>query len=588
MAKSNLNQSMSGIMKIITPTTMLLLLLNLGGLSQVQAQQISDEERMKWWTDARFGMFIHWGIYSVPAGFYKGEPQRNSAEWIMNRAKIPVAEYARFAELFNPTLFNAEEFVGLAKKAGMKYMVITAKHHDGFSMFDSKCNPFNVVDATPFGRDVMKELADECARQGIKFGFYYSQAQDWSHPGGMGNNWDKTMQRVSSDAYVLEKALPEVNQLLTDYGDIAIFWWDTPRQMSKEVVDSLYRVTTDLQPAIITNDRLGDEYPGDHKTYERNMPRKKPEDRYWELCQPISGSWGYRSDDQNFKSLETLIGNLVNAASMGGNYLLNVSPTSLGTLSPKAVERLEGIGKWMDKNSEAIYGTQPSPCNKVDWGYITMRNETNKTKLYLHVFDWEAGEIVVPVRNKSAKAYSLTSNSRRFRTKPGEEGLTVELSGKAPDEINSVIVLELNDAPDAIPAKPFGPDENGVIAFITESAEFENLHGMGVKYNSSKDCIGSWVNEHERVYWTFAIENAAKFQVTAKTASLDDSEMTIEVNGQTKTVKVPATGDYGNFKTLQIGDFKINEPGSYKITFKPVEGNWQPVNLKDVVMTPIN
>lgn len=573
--------------KTITTITILILLLNMGGFNQVKAQQISDEERMEWWTDARFGMFIHWGIYSVPAGFYKGKPQKNSAEWIMNRGQIPVAEYAKFAELFNPTLFDAKEFVGLAKEAGMKYMVITAKHHDGFAMFHSKCNPFNVVDATPFGRDVMKELADECAKQGIKFGFYYSQAQDWSHPGGLGNNWDKTMQRVSSDAYVMEKALPEVNQLLTDYGDIAIFWWDTPREMSKEVVDSLFYVTTDLQPAIITNDRLGDEYPGDHKTYERHMPKKKPEDKYWELCQPVSGSWGYRSDDQNFKSLETLIGNLANAASLGGNYLLNVSPTCLGTLSPKAVERMKGIGAWMELNSEAIYGTEASPCSKVDWGYITMKQADGKTKLYLHVFDWEAGIITVPIRNKSVKATLLTSSSKKYKTKSGEEGLTVQLSGSAPDDINSVIVLELAQAPDAIPPKPFGQDENGVVAFMTESAEFENMHGLGVKYNSSKDCVGSWTNEHERVYWTFAIENPAAFQVSAKIAGLKESEFEVELNGQKQTVKIPETGDYGNFKSLEIGSFEIKEPGNYKITFKPVQGNWNPVNLKDVVMTPI-
>jgi len=573
--------------RLLSTLTILVLLVTVCCVKQTNAQQISDEERMEWWTDARFGMFIHWGIYSVPAGFYKGEPQKNSAEWIMNRGQIPVAEYAKFAELFNPTLFDAKEFVGLAKQAGMKYMVITAKHHDGFSMFDSECNPFNVVDATPFGRDVMKELADECAKQGIKFGFYYSQAQDWSHPGGLGNNWDKTMQRVSSDAYVMEKALPEVNQLLSDYGDIAIFWWDTPRAMSKEVVDSLYHVTTALQPAIITNDRLGADYPGDHKTYERHMPKKKPEDKYWELCQPISGSWGYRADDQDFKSLETLLRNLADASSMGGNYLLNVSPTCLGTLAPTAVERLKGVGEWMSKNSEAIYGTEASPCNKVDWGYITMKKVGSKTKLYLHVFDWDAGKIVVPIRNKSGKAWLLTNNRKTFRTKSTDDGLAVQLSGEAPDAINSVVVLELTDAPDAIPPKAFGQNENGAVVFVNESAEFENLQGFGIKYNSSKDCVGSWKHEQERAYWNFAIEKPATFHVTAKIAGPDDSEFTVEVNGQSKTVKIPATGDYDVFETLEIGTFDIKEKGDYKITFKPVIGKWRAVNLKDVVMTPV-
>lgn len=573
-------------MKMSLKNAVVIAAIILSGTLSAQAQSISDEKRMEWWTEARFGMFIHWGIYSVPAGFYKGEPQKNSAEWIMNRGSIPVAEYAKFAELFNPTLFDPKTFVGLAKEAGMKYIVITAKHHDGFSMFDSKCNPFNVVDATPFKRDVMKELADECAKQGIKFGFYYSQAQDWSHPGGMGNTWDKTMQRVSSDSYVKEKALPEVNQLLTDYGDIAIFWWDTPRAMSKEVVDSLYNITTALQPAIITNDRLGENYPGDHKTYERNMPKNKPGDKYWELCQPISGSWGYRSDDQNFQSLEKLLRNLADASSMGGNYLLNVSPTSLGTLAPTAVDRLKGVGAWMDRNSESIYGTEASPCSKVDWGYITMKKAGNKTRLYLHVFDWKAdNEILVPIRNKTQKAYLLTNNKKTFVTKTGVEGLSIKLSGSAPDAINSVLVLELAEAPIAIPAKPFGQNKDGIVVFITESAEFENLQGFGIKYNSSKDCIGSWTNEQERVYWTFVVEKPGVFHANAKVASELQSEVTVELAGQAKKVTIPASGGYDIFDTIEIGSFNIEKPGEYNIVFRPVLGKWNSINLKDVQLS---
>lgn len=575
-------------MKKLAVLIVLFALLFNSGYAQTQSKQITDEERMEWWTDARFGMFIHWGIYSVPAGFYKGEAQTNSAEWIMNKGKIPLHEYEKFADLFNPTQFNPETFVGLAKEAGMKYMVITAKHHDGFAMFDSECNPFNIVDATPFKRDVIKELADECAKQGLKFGFYYSQAQDWSHPGGMGNNWDKKMQRVSTDVYVKEKALPEVRQLLTDYGKIAIFWWDTPRKMSKEVIDSLYHITTDLQPAIITNDRLGDEYPGDHKTYERHLPKNMPEGTYWEICQPISGSWGYRSDDQNFKSVPQLIRNLADASSMGGNYLLNVSPTCLGTLAPTAVEHLHAVGAWMKVNSEAIYETEASPCGKPDWGYITMKNENGKAKLYLQVFDWPAdGKLVVPVKNKAKKAYLLANSSKIFSTKSSDEGLTVVLKGDAPDAINSVVVVELTGSPDAIAPKAFGQNKDGAVVFVTESAEFENLQGFGIKYNSSKDCVGSWKNVQERVYWTFAIEKPGTFNVTASIAGTDDSEFTVEVNGQTKSVKIPTTGSYENFKPLEIGSFEINEPGNYKITFKPVAGKWQAVNLKDVVMTPV-
>ena len=207
------------------------------------------DERLAWWRDARFGMFVHWGVYSTVGGEYNGKKLPNSAEWMMARGKIPIAEYEKYAAQFNPTDFDAEKFVGLAKEAGMKYIVITAKHHDGFAMFDSNAGPYNVVDASPFGRDIMKELADECQKQGIKFGFYYSQAQDWHHPGGFGNSWDKTIKRVSSDKYVFEKAVPEVKQLLTDYGPIGIFWWDTPRKMSPEAFDALHSLTK-LQPDV--------------------------------------------------------------------------------------------------------------------------------------------------------------------------------------------------------------------------------------------------------------------------------------------------------------------------------------------------
>ncbi len=192
----------------------------------------------------------------------------------------------------------------------MKYLVITAKHHDGFSMFDSKCSNHDVVDATPFKRDIMKELAEECQKQDIKFGFYYSQAQDWHHPGGHGNNWDKTINRVSTDEYVREKAVPEVRQLLTDYGPIGIFWWDTPRKMSQKSFDALHSLTK-LQPNVITNDRLGEGYRGDYKTFERNIPQQAPIGEDWEVCMPISGSWGYKKGDNDFKSTRRRLVTLV-------------------------------------------------------------------------------------------------------------------------------------------------------------------------------------------------------------------------------------------------------------------------------------
>ncbi len=553
-----------------------------------EVKQITDEERMQWWEEARFGMFIHWGIYTKLAGFYNGKSQPNSAEWIMNRGKIPIAEYEKLANDFNPTKFNAKAFVSLAKQAGMKYMVITAKHHDGFSMFDSKASDYNIVDATPFNRDILKELAAECKKQHIKFGFYYSQAQDWHHPGGMGNNWDNTIKRVSSDEYVYEKALPEVKQLLTEYGDIAIFWWDTPREMTKEVVDSLYNITTALQPNIITNDRLGKDYPGDHKTFERHGPRYKPEEKYWELCQPISGSWGYRSDDDNFKSTSTLIRNLIDQSSKGGNYLLNVSPTHEGTLKPEAIERLKAIGAWMNINSESIYGTQASPTTEVpDWGRITMKTVNNKGVLYLHVYDWKDNS-ALPIRliNEVESCYLLTDPSRTFKTTTDDKGINVMLKGKAQDSVATVVVLKLKEMPNALPQRILGQDENGIVILPAFRAQYENLQGPGAQYDERKDCIGEWESETARVYWKFSINKPKLFNISAEFSGKEDTEITVSLNGISKTIKIPETGDYKKFRKVELGSFDINKPGDYEVSIMPVADKWNAINMRDVVLLP--
>ncbi|WP_345027334.1 alpha-L-fucosidase [Flavivirga jejuensis] len=552
-------------------------------------KQITDEERMAWWQDARFGMFIHWGIYTVPAGFYKGKAQTNSAEWIMNKGKIPIAEYEMFASQFNPTKFNAEAFVTLAKQAGMKYMIITAKHHDGFSMFDSKATDYNIVDATPFKRDILKELAKACQEQGLKFGFYYSQAQDWHHPGGLGNNWDDSLKRVSSDAYVYEKALPEVKQLLTEYGSISNFWWDTPREMTKSVVDSLHHITTALQPGIITNDRLGDDYPGDHKTFERNGPKYQPEAKYWELCQPISGSWGYRSDDTKFKSISTLIRNLIDQSSKGGNYLLNVSPTNEGTLKQEAIERMKAIGAWMDKNSEAIYGTQASPTNtEPKWGRITMKTVDKKVLLYLHVYNWEDGaSLPIRLKNKVKACYLLTDKNRTFKTETFDQGIQVKLTGKAPDSTASVIVLKLKGMPNALPRKALGQDETGIVNLSAYRAQYENLQGPGALYKEKWDCISNWNSETARVYWTFNIDKPGNFQLLSEYSGKDATEIAVSFNGETKTIKIPASGNPKRFKKMELGNFIITKAGKYEVSLMPVAGKWKPINLKEMNVQPI-
>ena len=543
-------------------------------------------ERLEWWNSARFGMFVHWGVYSATGGEFRGRMPTNSAEWMMNKARISIADYkTENVDKFNPSKFDARAFVSLAKDAGMKYLVITAKHHDGFSMFHSKCSSYNVVDATPFKRDIMKELADACQEQGIRFGFYYSQAQDWHHPGGFGNTWDKSIQRVSNDVYVREKAVPEVRQLLTEYGPIAIFWWDTPRRMSRESFDSLHSLTK-LQPAIITNDRLGEDYPGDYKTFERNIPKQAPALQDWEVCMPISGSWGYKKSDTKFKSTTTLIRNLVDIASKGGNYLLNVSPTGDGTLLPEAVERLEAIGQWMKTNSESIYDTTASPFSKLTWGRCTKKKMAGGTVLYLHVFDWpENGELLVPgLKNKVEQAY-LLADQTELETRRQDTGTVVSVPKQAPDDIDSVVVMKVVGTLDIETNLPM-PNEDGILLLSADSAFIHNNEGSRqarVQNHEGISNIGYWTDPEAWVEWTFRVDRPGQFEIHAELAvEQEKSRFRITHPGQQESVTVFSTGSYQSYVKKSLGTMRMDQAGTYTLSIKPEKDGWQPINLRQL------
>ena len=412
---------------------------------------VTREQRMKWWREARFGMFIHWGVYSVPAGVWDGtNVQRSGSEWIMNRGRISMADYEKLPAQFNPVKFNAEEWVSIAKNAGMKYIVITAKHHDGFAMFHSQASAFNIYDATPIHRDPLKELADACAKAGIKLGFYYSQAQDWNHPGGAaaGGHWDPA-QAGDMDKFIETVDIPQVKELLSNYGKVAVIWWDTPVGMTPERAEKLLPLLK-MQPDIISNNRLDSKkITGDYGTPENKIPTNSLA-MDWETCMTMNHTWGYRAADNNWKSAETLVRNLVDIASKGGNFLLNVGPTSEGLIPEPSVERLKEVGAWMKVNGNAIYGTTKSPlAAQPAWGHVTQKGD----KLYLHVFDWPAdGKILVPgLKTQVAKAQLLKSGllgwHKKLPAANGDDGVTISVPKNAPDKISSTIVLKLKDAP---------------------------------------------------------------------------------------------------------------------------------------------
>jgi alpha-L-fucosidase len=403
------------------------------------------QDKMEWWRDARFGMFIHWGIYSVPAGLYQGREISGIGEWIMNNGKIPVAEYEKYADQFNPVDFNADEWVKLAKEVGMKYIVITSKHHDGFAMFHSKASPYNVVDATPFKCDVIAEMSAACKKYGIAFGLYYSQAQDWHAPGGsaIGGHWDKA-QDGDMDKYLDEIAVPQVKEILGNYGEIKILWWDTPEGMTPERAAKFMPIVQQ-HPDLIYNNRLGGGVEGDLETPEQYIPATGIPGKNWESCMTMNDTWGYKTNDHNWKSAKTLVRNLSDIASKGGNYLLNVGPTSLGLIPDASVERLKEMGAWMKINRESIYGTSASPFKKLEWGRCTHKAEGGKEFLYLHVFDFpDDGILTIPgLAGEIYKAYPLSNKKEKLQVNANGNNPEIDLTHVARDSFATVIVVEV-------------------------------------------------------------------------------------------------------------------------------------------------
>jgi alpha-L-fucosidase len=452
--------------KVIVASVMVWM--SLAGAAQAPAPKPPDQakqKRLEWFRDAKYGMFIHWGLYAIPGGEWQGRRCLGLGEWVMNRCQVPVKDYEKLAAQFNPVKFDADAWVQLAQDAGMKYMVITSKHHDGFAMFKSAASPYNVADATPYKRDILAQLADACARHGMRLGFYYSQSQDWHEPGGAGNTWDfgpdtapdgKTELKKYDD-YLRGKAEPQVKELLTNYGPVALIWFDTPRMMTPERGQRFADIVRSLQPSTLIDGRLGAE--GDYRSTGDNVIPSEASAEAWETPATINDTWGFRKDDTNWKSPGQVAFKLVDIVSKGGNYLLNVGPTPEGIIPPASADVLRTVGRWLHANGDAIYGAGPSPFGdefgewtsreakdvrgqKLFLPHTEWRVTTKPGRLYITFFSEPRAPFEIPaMRNAVVRAYRLADKAPvALKTENGRTSFTLERPML--DPMATVVVVE--------------------------------------------------------------------------------------------------------------------------------------------------
>jgi alpha-L-fucosidase len=483
-----------------------------------QRKICSDEERIRWFREAKFGMFIHWGVYAQLAGSWQGKEIPGIGEQIMRFGKIPLAEYRKIPTQFNPVNFNADTWVKIAHDAGMRYIVITAKHHDGFAMYHSRCSPYNIIDATPFKRDPMKELAEACKKYGLKLCFYYSHKQDWEDLDGYTNegHWDAAMPRAEDqvfERYMDRKAIPQVVELLTGYGPIGLIWYDTPGDLSDYNAMRFLNLVHAIQPECIVSARVSNNPEiGDYVGYGDNLVPVQANPLPWETCATINDTWGFKAQDLNWKTPERLIRLLSSIVSKGGNYLLNVGPTALGEIPLESVNRLTDIGDWLKKNGSAIYPVSGCLLRQTpEWGAVT----GCEGKLYLHFHDWKGGSFTLTGLQNQVNAATIlaTGQTIPFSQKKIDELnldiLSLDLPSEAPDPAVSIVELDIKGSPkiDERPNDVTGPailpGFSAQIMTIGEKAELR-IGSTGIPEN--------WHDCRDYLSWKVCITQAGRFQ----------------------------------------------------------------------------
>lgn len=548
--------------------------------------------RTRLFDEGNYAMFIHWGIYSKIGNKWKDSTYYGISEWIMNprRANIPVDEYMAEAKSFDPVNFDAMAIARLAKDAGMKYIVVTSKHHDGFAMYDSKSNDFNIVKATPFARDPMKELSKACKELGLGFGFYYSHNQDWTFPGGNGGpKVNEKGKEVGFDYYFKKKCLPQVKEIVTQYGDIAMVWFDTPGNMEKKYVEELVKVVRKHQPNAMISGRAGHGL-GDYKSLgDMNIPRKNIEG-LWETVDVTNDSWGYAWYDKNWKSPKRILKSVISTVARGGTYMLNVGPAPDGSIPFEAQQSLRASGEWIGRYPQVIYKAGASPWgHALPWGDVTV---AANGKLNLCVYKWPLdGTLWLPGLRNTIESANLLGDGevQKLETDTHQGWVAISLPARRADKLVSVIELEIEGSPEIAVSNAIDPVFTTVLP-----VDFASAEGCNIKPKRWMEKFGEWKHieqaqdwkEGSGVTWEIEVKDAGYYQTELNYAG--KGRLVWRITSDEGTIVQNQQNSSAVYHYYEMGLLKFDRPGQHTLTVSLVNGDKPSASLKEIRLTPYN
>ena len=559
------------------------------------------DQRLQWWREARFGMFVHWGVYSGLGGTWQGRPVKGYAEHIQRMLKIPIPVYReKVAGKFNPTEFNPDEWIRAARDAGMGYFIITAKHHDGFAMFDSKTNDYNIVQSTPFKRDPMKELKAACQKYSLKFGFYYSHAFDWGEANAPGNDWDydnpggdrnlhggrnwwesypEFMTKARS--YVDQKAIPQLLELIKTY-DPDILWFDTPHKLPDSENLRILKAVREASPRVVINGRLVRNC-GDYLSTADRPAEFSPHEGDWEGIPTTNESYGYNQNDHSHKPVSHFIQILAKAAARGGNILMNVGPMGNGKIAPEDLAILQGLGQWWKTNGESIRGTSRTPLAVQAWGESTRKGDA----VYLHVFTWPRdGKLIVGGLKTGVKSAHLLSDPKPAKLvteRVNPLDVLIKVPPEAPDKVDSVVVLQCEAEPIGDTARLLSLSGTNVLRAFDGELRGTLRFGPG----KTRDAyVENWTKAADSVFWPLRLNKSCSFEVRM------DYDGPVDSTGGTFTLtmgtnRLSGVVQQGEKRGVKMGSINV-QPGSFELRLVPeqIHGS-ELMRLRGITLIPV-